>query len=492
MHLLLLLGVLSHAKLVTSQGWSLFDINHGEWSEVIERDICIIGGGSSGVHAAVSLVDSNKTVVIVERNDRLGGHTHTYTHPETGMLVDIGVVVFQPFPVVYDYFDKFKLPLLNLSSIEWNEPGQPPNKSQPAAIYNTIRIDTDFRDGSDVTRTLDPEAPAAFQRMVEVLSKYSYVLDGYDLPDPVPEDPYMPFGAFLEKYDLMPAFQTIYQVAQGMGDLLHISTIYAIKYFNLGDFQALTQGYLTHARGNNSELYTEAGQYIGVSNILLESYVVATNRKNTTSGRLEMLASTRNHGLKLMICSQALLTIPPTLDNLRGWDLTSGELAVFSQFVSANGYYTGLVKGVGLNQTVSHYNAAANTPFNIPVLPAMYALAPVGTIEDVWWIKFGANNPTMTDAQVKSYVLRQIQTIQRAVNATVTEPEWLVYQSHTPFHLQVAPEAIKDGFFRNLTALQGGFDGRMFYSGAAFHTQYSTYLWRYNQDVVIPLVLKSA
>jgi len=28
--------------------------------------------------------------------------------------------------------------------------------------------------------------------------------------------------------------------------------------------------------------------------------------------------------------------------------------------------------------------------------------------------------------------------------------------------------------------------GRMFYSGAAFHMHYSGYLWRYNEDVVIP------
>ncbi|KAH7310886.1 hypothetical protein B0I35DRAFT_470608 [Stachybotrys elegans] len=455
-------------------------------AEELRRDVCIVGGGASGTHAAVSLIDQNKTVIVIDREDRLGGNTHTWTDPHTGRLVDIGVVVFQPKQVVFDFFSKFDLPLLNLSSIQWNEPGQPANISQPAAIYNTLRIDTDFRDGSNVTRTAWPDVGAALGRMAEALAQYDYVLEGYELPDPVPEDLYMPFGAFVDKYNFSDAFPLVYQVSQGMGDLLHVPTIFAIKYFNLGDLQALSQGYLTHARGNNSDIYAKAGEFIGSENILFRSSVVATNRKNTTDGRLEFLISTRDEGLKLLSCKQAVLAVPPHLANLRGWDLTDEEHGVFSQYITSNGYWTGLVKGVGMNQTVSHYNAAGETPYNIPVLPALYALAPVGTIDDVWWIKFGANNPTLTDGQVQDYVVRQIQTLQRAVNAPVTEPEWLIFQSHTPFHLQASPQAIKNGFFRDLTALQGGLGGKMFYTGAAFHTHYSTYLWQYNRDVLIP------
>ncbi|KAF4631707.1 hypothetical protein G7Y89_g6422 [Cudoniella acicularis] len=486
-----LLAILATVRLAASYGWSVIDINNGEWSETIERDVCIVGGGASGVHAAVSLIDLNKTVVVVERNDYLGGGTHTYVDPETLATVDIGVVVFQPIPVVFEFFNKLKVALLNMSSVEVNKAGQPANLSLPAAMFNTIRQDADFRDGSEVTRSLPlEEAEAdAFRRLAEVYSNYSYLLYGYDLPDPVPEDLYMPFGAFLEKYNLTAAFPTIYQISQGMGDLLQVSTIYAIKYFNLDDLRYSSQGYFTQAHGNNSELYTRAGAYIGASNTLLQSTVISANRKNTTSGRLELLVSTRAEGLKLLSCKQILLTIPPTLTNLRGWDLTAEECAVFSQYITANGYWTGLVKNVGLNETVAIFNSAAHTPFNIPVLPALYHLSPVGVIDDVWWIKFAADNPTMSDAQVKSYAERQIETMQRARNATITKPEWLIFESHTPFHLQVAPEVIKNGFFRDLTALQGGLGGKMFYSGAAFHTQYSTLLWRFNHDVVIPKMM---
>ncbi|KAI0481791.1 hypothetical protein F4859DRAFT_476011 [Xylaria cf. heliscus] len=491
---LLLVALLRFVLADHSYHWDVINNNHGQWSELVERDVCIVGGGASGVHAAVSLADLNKTVVVVERRNRLGGDTHTYIHPETGALVDIGVVIFQPLDVVFDFFKKLKLPLLNMSAVQWNTPGQPPNISQPAAMFATLHADIDFRDGTEVVRQKDNDdaVTEAFQRMADALSPYDYILHGYDLPDPVPEDLYMPYGSFIEKYNLTAAFQTVYQISQGMGDLLHLSTIYAVKYFNTGDITALTQGYLTHARGNNSEIYSRAGDYISNDNVLLESTVVSSNRRKgfTNGNGAELLVSTRDDGLKLLSCGQIVLSIPPDLSNLAGWDITHEEHEVFSRYISANGYWTGLVKNVGLNQTLTSWNAAAGTPFNIPVLPALYDLSPVGIIDDVWWIKFGANTPTMSDDQVKSYVEREIHTIQRAQNATITKPEWLIFESHAPFHLQVSAEDIKGGFFKRLTALQGGLNGTMFYTGAAFHTQYSSLLWRFNREVLIPKMME--
>jgi hypothetical protein len=72
--------------------------------EVITRDISIIGGGSAGTYSAISLQDLGKSVVVVERSGRLGGNTETYTDPNTGATIDIGVIVFHQFPVVTNYF----------------------------------------------------------------------------------------------------------------------------------------------------------------------------------------------------------------------------------------------------------------------------------------------------------------------------------------------------------------------------------------------------
>lgn len=85
-------------------------------SAIITRDICIIGGGSSGTYSAIRLSDSGKTVVVVEANNRLGGHTNTYTDPSTNETVDYGVVVFHNLTVVNDYFARFDIPLTTAPS----------------------------------------------------------------------------------------------------------------------------------------------------------------------------------------------------------------------------------------------------------------------------------------------------------------------------------------------------------------------------------------
>lgn len=61
--------------------------------DIIHRDIAIIGGGSSGTHAAISLKDKDKSIIVIEKQGRLGGHTETYDDPGTGTPIDYAVQV---------------------------------------------------------------------------------------------------------------------------------------------------------------------------------------------------------------------------------------------------------------------------------------------------------------------------------------------------------------------------------------------------------------
>ena len=70
----------------------------------IQRDVCIIGGGSAGTYAAVRLKQMGKTVALIEREDLLGGQVDTYVDPVSGKTIDYGVKVFNNVSVVTDYF----------------------------------------------------------------------------------------------------------------------------------------------------------------------------------------------------------------------------------------------------------------------------------------------------------------------------------------------------------------------------------------------------
>src|SRR5580692_4352500 len=79
-------------KLAGRSGWG----ERSAWASAptrIVRDVCVIGGGSAGTYTAVQLRNLGKSVAVLEKQDRLGGHAQTVF--VGGVPINIGVEVFE-------------------------------------------------------------------------------------------------------------------------------------------------------------------------------------------------------------------------------------------------------------------------------------------------------------------------------------------------------------------------------------------------------------
>lgn len=429
-------------------------------SATITRDVCIIGGGSTGTYSAIRLSDSKKTVVVVEANDRLGGHTNTYTDPATNDTVDYGVVVFSHLQVVQDYFARFDIPLATYV-------GTVPGEVTKHVDYRTGKVVAGYAPAVNVSAAL-----AAYTAQLERYA--AYVEDGFNLPDPVPADLLLPFGEFAKKYDLGAAVFVLFSYGQGLGNFLEQPTLYVFKIFGLGALQSLQIGFLGTARQDNSEIYEKALAELG-GNVLLQSHVIATDR---SGDGVKVLVKTPD-GIKLILAQKLVLTIPPKLNNLAGFDLSANESSLFAQFGNS-AYYTALIRSANIPAATSITNIGADTAYNLPVLPGIYSIDPT-RVPGLYDVKVGSA-VAIPDAQVQALIVDSVVRLGAAGTLNTTTPEFAAYQSHAPFELTVPTEAIKRGFYKALYALQG--QRHTWYTGAAFHTHDSSRLWLFTEGLL--------
>ncbi|MEV6495394.1 FAD-dependent oxidoreductase, partial [Actinoplanes sp. NPDC051633] len=358
-------------------------------AQVIRRDVCVIGGGSAGTYTAVRLGDFGRSVVVVEKQDRLGGHTETYHDPVTGGTVDIGVIVFEENPLVRAYFDRFGVALA-------------PIGGGPGGGTTTY---VDFRTGRPVDYT--PPVPAALPAYLEVVSRFGPIDTVIDLPDPVPQDLVAPFADFVRKYDFGSVVPLVFNYGQGVGNILELPALYPINTFGPGVARNILGGsFLTTAAHDNSLLYERATAHLG-ENALLDSQVLLVDRSG--SG-VRVLVATPD-GPRLILARKLVVTAPPLLRTFAGFDLDATERSVFSQFISG-AYYTGVARLSGLPAGVTLDNVAATTPYNLPPLPGLYGVNPTG-IPGLYNVKYGSPAP-LPEAQVRRNIRTEIERVAKA------------------------------------------------------------------------------
>jgi hypothetical protein len=457
---------------------SSFELKSFKKADIIEKDVAIIGGGSSGTYSAISLKDKGKSVIVVEKKGRIGGHTETYIDPATDTPVDIGVVMFHNTSVVTDYFKRFDIPLIVLGSdgVSFGE-----------------QYDWDYRTGKqvNVSSPTQEESGAAFAKYAEIISQWPKLDDGMFLPDPVPEDLVLPFGEFVKKHGIEAVVQTMFTYNPGFGDILTVPTIEQVRLFGLGLVQQLSTGFLTTAHHNSSELYSKAEtELISSNSLLLNSEVIAGRRTDGEDG-VQLIVNTPS-GKKLIKAKKLLITIPPKLDFLSPFDLSGQEKNIFGKFINA-GYYTSIVKDTGIPDNKAVANFAPNTSYNLPQLPGIYHIQP-SAVSGLHVAYYGATRTSASapipDSDVQSDIIAGIKKLQEGSPDMFeqSDPEFVVFSSHSPFYLQAKPEDTKAGFYNDLYGLQGL--RNTYWTGATWRAQDSSDTWRYTEEEVLPKLLE--
>lgn len=440
-------------------------MNSTSEGEIITRDVCIIGGGSSGTYAAVQLRKAGKSIVVVEKENVLGGQTHTYSDPITNKPIDYGVVSFENLPVVIDYFDYLQIPWINESSFD--------------AVGTTTYFD--FNTSMIENNVTIPSPKAGLQAYAAQLIKYLPLQDGFYLPNPIPDDLLLPFGEFITKYKLSGAVSLFLKFAQGLGDILKQATLYLLKNFSLNIVEKdLVDGFIVPKDHNNSNIYDKAYKLLLADNVLLQSHPIQVKR---TRDLVEVTVQTPT-GCKLIKAKKLLVTIPP--NSLYGFDLNANESRIFSQF-GYTGYFTGLIRNTGLPANTTIENINLRNPYGAPTLPALYGISAT-TVDGIFDVKYGSPR-NMSEDDVKADIIESILKLQRdgVAKKTLQSLEFVEFRSHIPFELTVSVEAIKAGFYKELYGLQG--ERNTFWTGAAFHTQNSGLLWQFTKDFVLPVLI---
>lgn len=434
---------------------------------VTVRDVCVIGGGGAGAYAALRVRDTGKSVVVVERSGRLGGHAETYRDPNTGVPIDIGVQIFPDLPLVRNYFGRFGVPLIT-----------PPR----GGGGNSIAVD--FRTGLPVAAYSPPQAAlgqALLTYLNLVSTRFAFLEgNGYQLPSsgPVLDDLLLPFRDFAARYGLNALLPMFFSFEQGFGSLLDTTSLYVLKNLNASVVGGILGGSFLAPRTGVGSLYDAITTELG-GDALLNAKVVTALRCGQS--RAYVLVQT-DAGLRIIDCKSILFTAPPLLRNLVGFDLDGREIDVFRRF-KQNGYYTGVLQLEGLPPGTSLNNAAPETFENLAPMPGIFGISP-SPAPGLFNVKYGGSG-SESESEVRSNITRAIKRLQVPGLGPVKVKGFATFKSHSPYALMASASDIRGGFYADLQGLQGV--NHTYYAGAAHQTHSSAAIWAYVEGL-LPLL----
>lgn len=446
------------------------------YQKTLDVDVAIIGGGSGGVHAAIQLKDAGASVVVLEKKSQIGGHAETYINPKTKKPANVGVSIFENQDTVKKYFSRLNVPTAVI------------DPTIPAALYD-FSLGFPIPALDEATKAAQAQAFAQALQIytTTVLPKYPWLDQGYFVPQPVPEELTLPFGQFAVQNNITALVPYITEYNWFTGNVSTLPALYGIKGFGPGLISSIGK-FIVSATGNTRSLYDAAAADLGNSVLLNVSVQHAQRNCEWTCAKgtkkSGVCVSVVQGGQTVLVRSRKLLVaIPPTLDNLRNYDLTETEQSLFSK-LSAFGYFAGVANVPGFN--ASFQNIGVATPFNQPVIPGDNGFYATGSPGD-FLLGVAFENAGFTQSEAIDTIKGELARLAKAgavpadAATTVTFP---YTSNHAPYNCRVSAAEIKSGYYNSLLGLQG--QNNTYWTGATWTGHNSGLIWKWNEGTVVP------
>ncbi|QPG99963.1 hypothetical protein C2857_003008 [Epichloe festucae Fl1] len=446
-----------------------------------EVDVAIVGGGATGAQAAVRLrEDYKKSVLVIEKSKRLGGHVHAFQPPGGGRPINYGVQAYLNRPTTKAFFKRFNVGLVD------------PDLTDYIKLL-ALTKNVDFETGKSVKvkyGAFDAAGiPIGLIRYMELAQKYQpWFENGYFMKGDVPEDLLLPFGQFLKKHDLGDALGILRNLLW-LSDALNTTTwsVMAvvgqpqIAAFGLG----LTGPSFKWPETHSSETLFDRVLDLIRDDVLLESTVARSQRSDSGV----VLTIQTPSGLKTVKAKKLLIAATPSPDNVGPWDLSDEEKDIFSKFYWET-LYVGVLGNTGLPSDVSGIRNAPNVPKDY-FLPRgnftdAYVRSDSGTNHDLWTSRVIGTAELGAD-EAQALITEPLAKIKEAGTYKIAAPSVLAFASHGQVGPKVSAEELKAGFYNKLYRLQG--QRSTFWTGLTFAPDYTPILWDFNEKL-FPQILK--
>ncbi|KAB5566059.1 hypothetical protein GE09DRAFT_727722 [Coniochaeta sp. 2T2.1] len=428
-----------------------------------EADVVVIGGGAAGVYGAIGLLDRGLNVLVVEKQADLGGHADTYTNPNTGQSVNAGVQVFHNSTIVKEYAARLGVPMVT-------------------PTFGGASLSVDFTTGNAVAYPgADPALMEELARYIDIFNTtYPYLNDGFFLPEPVPEDLVLPFGEFARKHQIESVVFLFNQYTQGW-DIATVPALYALVVVNVELATNIQTGSFLTLHDTN-DLYRSAAAILGER--VLYNATIASLIRGDDGVTVEVRQKCRTTTVR---AKRLLMTGPPVLDNLHGWDLVQEEKDLFAKF-HGYGYFAGAISNLDLPDNTSFVNVAVDAPFHTPQLPAVFGISDTPLPQKTRLVYYGTQ-PDIDHDAAAAMCIKDIDKLVRQRGYGDAKTKLLAWYPHGPFNIGVSPDDIRQGFYKRLYALQG--ERNTYWSGATWQAQDSAQVWAYTKTLIEPLARSS-